>query len=180
MDMSRPLDALEDLVARLIGSLSEYLPSLLAGILLLLAGWVFARLLQAWSTRLVGGGLAWLTRNDRVRRTMARLGLPQAAPPFIGTVVFWVVFLLFLTAAVEVLGLNVLSLLLGSFATYLPSVLSAALVLFAGLLAGNLVRGLIREVASSVGLSYAVLLGPRGASRGHPGRRGDRRQPVGH
>ena len=159
MDLSRPLDALEDLVARLIGSLTEYLPSLLAGILLLLAGWVLARLLQTWSTRLVGGGLAWLTRNDRVRRTMARLGLPQAAPTFIGTVVFWVVFLLFLTAAAEVLGLNVLSLLLSGFATYLPSVLSAVLVLFAGLLAGNLVRGLVSEVANSAGLSYAVLLG---------------------
>ena len=159
MNLSRPLDALEDLVARLIGSLTEYLPSLLAGILLLLAGWVLARLLQAWSTRLIGGGLAWLTRNDRVRRTMARLGLPQAAPTFIGTVVFWVVLLLFLTAAAEVLGLNGLSLLLSGFATYLPSAFSAVLVLFAGLLAGNLVRGLVIEVASSAGLSYAVLLG---------------------
>lgn len=159
MNLSRPLDALEDLVTRLIGSLTEYLPSLLAGILLLLAGWVLARLLQAWSTRLIGGGLAWLTRNDRVRRTMARLGLPQAAPTFIGTVVFWVVLLLFLTAAAEVLGLNVLSLLLSGFATYLPSAFSAVLVLFAGLLAGNLVRGLVIEVASSAGLSYAVLLG---------------------
>ncbi|MDE2994416.1 MAG: mechanosensitive ion channel family protein, partial [Chloroflexota bacterium] len=159
MNLSRPLDALEDLVARLIGSLTEYLPSLLAGILLLLAGWVLARLLQAWSTRLIGGGLAWLTRNDRVRHTMARLGLPQAAPTFIGTVVFWAVLLLFLTAAAEVLGLNVLSLLLSGFATYLPSAFSAVLVLFAGLLAGNLVRGLVIEVASSAGLSYAVLLG---------------------
>ena len=159
MDLSRPLSALDDLVARLVGSLTEYLPSLLAGILLLLAGWVLARLLQAWSTRLVGSGLTWLTRNDRVRRTMARLGLPQTAPHFIGTLVFWVVFLLFLTAAVEVVGLNVLSLLLSSFATYLPSLLSAVLVLFAGLLAGALVRGLVSEVASSIGLSYAVLLG---------------------
>ena len=159
MNLSRPLTALGDLVAWIIGSFTEYLPSLLVGILLLLAGWVLARLLQAWSTRFIVGGLAWLTRNDRVRRTMARLGLPQAAPTFIGTIVFWVVLLVFLTAAVEVFDLNVLSLLLSNFATYLPSVLSAVLVLFAGLLAGNLVRGLLSEVASSVGLSYASLLG---------------------
>lgn len=159
MDLSRPLTTLDDLVARLTGSLTDYLPHLLTGIIILVAGLVLARLLQAWSTRLVGGVLAWLTRNDRVQRTMARLGLPQTVSTFIGTVVFWVVFLLFLTAAVEVLGLNVLSLLLSSFATYLPSVLSAVLVLFAGLLAGALVRGLVSEVASSVGLSYAFLLG---------------------
>lgn len=159
MDLSRPLTTLDDLVARLTGSLTDYLPHLLTGIIILVAGLVLARLLQAWSTRLVGGLMAWLTRNDRVQRTMARLGLPQTVSTFIGTVVFWVVFLLFLTAAVEVLGLNVLSLLLSSFATYLPSVLSAVLVLFAGLLAGALVRGLVSEVASSVGLSYAFLLG---------------------
>ena len=108
---------------------------------------------------MVGGVLAWLTRNDRVQRAMVRLGLPQTVSTFIGTVVFWVVFLLFLTAAVEVLGLDVLSLLLISFAAYLPSFLSAVLVLFAGLLAGALVRGLVGEVASSVGLSYAFPLG---------------------
>lgn len=159
MDLSRPLTTLGDLVARLTGSFTDYLPHLLTGIIILVAGMVLARLLQAWSTRLVGGLMAWLTRNDRVQRTMARLGLPQTVSTFIGTVVFWVVFLLFLTAAVEVLGLSVLSLLLSSFATYLPSVLSAVLVLFAGLLAGALVRGLVSEVASSVGLSYAFLLG---------------------
>ena len=159
MDLSRPLTTLGDLVARLTGSFADYLPHLLTGIIILVAGLVLARLLQAWSTGLVGGLMAWLTRNDRVQRTMARLGLPQTVSTFIGTVVFWVVFLLFLTAAVEVLGLNVLSLLLSSFATYLPSVLSAVLVLFAGLLAGALVRGLVSEVASSVGLSYAFLLG---------------------
>lgn len=159
MNVSRPLNALEDLAARLMSSVTEHLPSLLAGIIIIFAGWVLARLLQAWSTRLVGGGLAWLTRNDRVQRTMVRLGLPQTASTFVGTAVFWVVCLLFLTAAVEVLGLNVLSLLLSSFATYLPSVLSAVLVLFAGLLAGALVRGLVSEVGSSAGLSYAFLLG---------------------
>ena len=42
MDLSRPLTTLGDLVARLTGSLTDYLPNLLTGIIILLAGLVLA------------------------------------------------------------------------------------------------------------------------------------------
>jgi small-conductance mechanosensitive channel len=123
-----------------------------------LAGWLLAHLLRAAIVRLSG-------RLDRLMHSQAkddflrRLGVERPASAVIGGIVFWLVFLLFFTAATEALGLPVLATWLSGVSYYLPRVLIAALIVLAGLLAGNLARDTIAATASAAGLAYAELLG---------------------
>jgi small-conductance mechanosensitive channel len=62
-------------------------------------------------------------------------------------------------SAADSLGLQRVSATLDVFALYLPKVFGAALVLLAGVLLAQLVNGLVRGAAESVGLDYAASLG---------------------
>jgi small-conductance mechanosensitive channel len=90
---------------------------------------------------------------------LKRLGVERPASALIGGIVFWLVFLLFFTAATETLGLPVLATWLSGISYYLPRILVAALIVLVGLLAGNLARDAITAAASAAGLAYAELLG---------------------
>jgi small-conductance mechanosensitive channel len=77
----------------------------------------------------------------------------------ISSILFWVVLLLFVTAATEALGLPVLATWLAGVSYYLPRVLVAVLIIFAGLLAGNLARDAVIGAAGAARLAYGSFLG---------------------
>jgi small-conductance mechanosensitive channel len=77
-------------------------------------------------------------------------------------VVFWAVFLFFVAAATEALGLVVVTSGLGRLAGYLPTLLAAVLVVLAGLVTGNITQSLVTRTAASAGAQYAEALGRAG------------------
>jgi small-conductance mechanosensitive channel len=95
------------------------------------------------------------TRDDFLRR----LGVERPASTVIGGIAFWLVFLVFFTAATETLGLPVLATWLSGVSYYLPRILVSALIILAGLFAGNLARDAITATAGAAGLAYSELLG---------------------
>jgi hypothetical protein len=158
MDPNLWTSALREPLVLFMQKVSGYLPTFLAAMALLLAGWLLARLLRAWSIRLIGG-LDRFIRGHRIEGWLRRIGLERPASDVVGGIVFWVVFLLFFTAATETLGLPVVATWLGGVSTYLPRVLVAVLIIFAGLLAGNLARDAVTTTASAAGIAYGALLG---------------------
>jgi small-conductance mechanosensitive channel len=136
----------------------EHLPALLWALLLLIVGWALASVLRALSSRLLpwlyravpGGGLRTGLRDAGVERVTARM---------IGLVVFWVVFLLFITGAAESLGLPILSTFVGGLARYLPNVLMAALIVVIGIVSARIARSAATTAATSMRLAYAPVVG---------------------
>lgn len=137
---------------------SEHLPNILGAILLVLGGWLLARLLRAAIVRL-SGRLDGFVQNRSRDTFLRRLGVERPASTVLGGIAFWLVFLLFFTAATETLGLPVLATWLSGVSFYLPRILVAVLIVLAGLLAGNMARDAIAATASAAGLAYAELLG---------------------
>ncbi|MGH8745328.1 MAG: mechanosensitive ion channel family protein, partial [Burkholderiales bacterium] len=96
--------AITNSASAILERLVTYLPSVLGAVLLLFAGWFLGRLLRALTVR--GAVLA--------ETLLARFLAPRAAEKLrfgrsaavLGTVVFWVVLLFFVTAATQVLGLQ--------------------------------------------------------------------------
>lgn len=150
--------ALGNPLLQLTQRMGEYLPNFLGATALLLVGWVLGRLLRAWSIRLLGGP-HWLVQSPAIRARLKRIGVERPVAEVIGRIVFWVVFLFFLTAATETLGLPVLATWLSGVSRYLPRVLVAVLLVLAGLLAGNLARDAITTPAAAAGVVYGQLLG---------------------
>lgn len=137
-----------------------WLPNLLGALVLLLLGWAVGRVVAFVLER-----ASRVARLDAALRHTAAGGLLERAgvqrPPsaLLGTLGFWVTFLLFLIAATETLRFPALARALTVVAGYLPQVGLALLIVLVGLLAAGLLRDLVGVAARSAGLPQAGLLG---------------------
>jgi small-conductance mechanosensitive channel len=145
-------------LGKTLDSVLEYLPNLVSFLGILLLGWVLARILQTWTVHLMRG-LDRMVRSRVLQREHTEIGLDQSAPVVISRIVFWIILFFFIAAATETLGLSIISTLLSGFTQYLPNVLAAALIGFAGFFASSIVRKTITSAASSTGVPHADLLG---------------------
>jgi len=125
--------------SRVAERLFSIVPELLAALAILVVGWLIARLLRALTVRFAGVA----------NRTIARLGIGIQTPPanvresstrVVGEIVFWIVILIFLTAATSILGLEVFTGWLDRLVAYLPRIISGILIIFAGVVLANLAR----------------------------------------
>lgn len=84
-------------------------------------------------------------------KLLGRAGIRIPVSTLIGKVVYWFVLLIFLVSAAESLGLERVSATLDMLALYVPKVFGAALILLAGVLLAQVLSGLVRGAAESVG-----------------------------
>ncbi|ERI52439.1 mechanosensitive ion channel domain-containing protein [Pseudomonas sp. NPDC077186] len=137
-----------------------FIPNLFVALVLVLLGFVVAKLLDTLLSKLLGKvGLDRLMMGTGLTKLLARVGIQASVSTLIGKIVYWFVLLIFLVSAAESLGLQRVSATLDVLALYLPKVFGAALVLLAGVLLAQLVSSLVRGAAEGVGLDYAHGLG---------------------
>lgn len=133
----------------------EFLPNLTGAVLLLLLGWVVARILRTLGVRLAHLFNGMLQRVSPARtEAMARPALVET----LGSIIFWIVILLFVTAATHVLGLDAFAAWLNRVVAYIPMLLVGGLIILAGFLVSFLVRDLVSATAPG-GAQQARLLG---------------------
>ncbi|MCW9057947.1 MAG: hypothetical protein OQL11_03630 [Gammaproteobacteria bacterium] len=142
------------LLERTIG----YLPNLLAALALLLIGWLVARLLKALSIRLLDGADR-LWQRFVTRGTLPAGRLPRPPGKAVGSLLFWLVMLFFITAAADVLGVKVFADWLAQLVAYLPALIAGVVILLAGVVIGNLARDLVEAAAESAGIAQSEFLG---------------------
>jgi small-conductance mechanosensitive channel len=150
--------ALAGVLDQTLERLALYLPNVLGAFLLLLVGWIVAHLLRSTAVRLTLLGERALARISSSRGTVPT-HLPQASAKILGSVVFWVVVLFFLTAATQVLGLDTFSVWLSRVVDYLPTVFAGALIIVAGFLVSRLAREVVEAATASAGERQRVLIG---------------------
>lgn len=151
-------DALSGVLNQTLERLALDLPNVLGAFLLLLAGWVVAHLLRTTAVRLTLLGERALARMGSDRGT-APPHLPGASAKILGSVVFWVVLLFFLTAATQVLGLHTFAAWLARVADYLPTVFAGILIIIAGFLVSRLAREVAEAAAASANERQRALIG---------------------
>jgi hypothetical protein len=136
-----------------------YAPVFASAALLALAGWLLARLARYLATRGVAAVLTRLGTRPSLRGAIVSSGVATHVPAVIGGFAYWVVFLFFVAAALETLGLPVVTGALNRVAYYLPNVLAALLVVFGGVILGSLVRGAVARTAVSAGVDFGTAVG---------------------
>ncbi len=132
----------------LLESGMTYLPSVLGAVLLLLVGWVLAKVLRALANRtlvLLDAGMVRLLGEGRAER----LRLARSSD-VLGTIVFWAVMLFFVTAATQVLGLATFTQWLARLLEYLPTLVAGLLIVIAGYLLSRFVADLILSTAGRI------------------------------
>lgn len=154
LDRTQPI--LSDF-SRLYSEVIGILPQLVAALLLLLVGWLIAKLLKALTIRsaglmnraLVRVGLSGAVERGTIKETTVRI---------IAGIVFWLVILFFLASATNVLGLSMFAGWLDQVVAYLPKVVSGVLIIFAGVVLSNIVRDGIEAAFGSMPSAQRMLL----------------------
>ena len=138
--------------------LLEYLPRVAVAILVLVIGWLIARLFRMLVVRAIG-------RLDKLwQRYIAKRGLEQLQPRhpparIAGELFFWLLMLFFITLATEILGLGIVGTWLKELVTFLPLATIGVLIVLVGFVVGSLARDVVGATAASMGLSRGDLLG---------------------
>jgi|GEM_PF-11711 len=143
-------------MSSLWGSVAAFIPRLFGALVVVLLGFVVAKLLDTLLSKVLGKiGLDRLMAGTGLTKLLGRAGIRVPVSTLVGKIVYWFVLLIFLVSAAESLGLERVSATLDVLALYVPKVLGAALILLVGMLLAQLVSGLVRGAAEGVGLDYA-------------------------
>jgi len=142
----------------LIGEQSfAYAPRFIAAALLLLAGWLVAEITKKWSRRFLKRiHLDDLAEKIGIESLLLEGGVRLTTTGIVANLLYWILLLGFLLAAISVLGIDAASLLFVQFAAYIPRVIVAIVVLVLGALLARFVR--------SASFTYLTKIGSRAAS----------------
>jgi small-conductance mechanosensitive channel len=144
--------------SQLGAQLAEYAPKLLGAALLLLVGWLIARLLRSLAVRLMH--LLELVLYRLWRGPAGRSSvLPSASVEIVGTILFWVVIVFFAAAGTHVLGLDAFSSWLKDLMAYLPTLVAGLLIILAGVLLSGFARDLTVAALAALPDSQRLQLG---------------------
>ena len=131
--------------------LGRVAPALIAAVLVLLAGYLFARQIERWVDRL-------LKRMD-FNRMAQEGGLAEAvgrARPYldpvhaVGKLMFWLVMLVVILLASAALGLESINTMFGLMLSFIPTLIAGIVIVILGIIVGEFVRGLIVASAGRV------------------------------
>jgi small-conductance mechanosensitive channel len=135
----------------------SYLPQLVGAIIILIIGYIVAKVLQAVVTRVLRGiGFEnWMERGG-IKQFFDRAQTRQTPTSIIGKLVFWFVFIIAITMAADALGIPQVSAVLGQLIAYIPSIIAAILILILAALLANFVSGIVRGATGSDLLANVV------------------------
>jgi len=139
----------------LVASVLEYVPRIVGAALIMLAAYVVARILRY----LILTGLTKSGIDERLSDQLADVeGREEPVPvsKMLGDTVYWLVFLLFLPAALGALELTGLlepvASMFEKIVGYLPNIASAGIILFLGWFVARLVQRILTNLSAAAGV----------------------------
>jgi Mechanosensitive ion channel, conserved TM helix len=111
----------------------NYLPNLLAGIILLLVGWFVG-----WIAKRILIQLLVILKVEKLfirlqwRRALSKADIRYAVFNMIGNIVFFIIFLIFLNSALDAMKLTILSSLIQQSVVFIPKLMIALIILGLG------------------------------------------------
>lgn len=144
-------------VADTINRIILFIPQFVAGLIILVIGWLLALVLKSVAKRLFD----WVGLD----RFLTRVGLEERAgtrrvwTEIASQVVFWFVFLAFLIPAFNAWQLTNVTALLNQLLLYLPNVFAAVIIGFVGYIIANIAYNLVKNAARGVSAGAANVLG---------------------
>ncbi len=160
VDLGAFSGAISDTLRETGSRILTLIPNFLAALLIVLAGWMVARLAGWVIGRTLGRlGLDRAMERVRVSEVLRQAGLTDKVSTMAGRLVYWVVFLMFLLSAAETLRLTAVRHTLDRVIAFVPDFLGAVLILVVGIALAGFVRNLIVSAAFAGGLLQAEGLG---------------------
>ena len=133
-----------------IGAILGALPALIGALIILVIGFIIAKILQGIVTRVLKsmGFEGWM-ESGGVKQFFERSQTTQTPLSILGKLIFWLVFFIAITMAVDTLGISAISDVLAQFIAYIPQIIAAILILVLATLLANFVAGIVRGATGS-------------------------------
>ena len=133
-----------------LGTMLGTLPALIGALIILLIGFIIAKVLQGILTRVLKsmGFEGWMEQGG-IKQFFDRSQTNQTPLSILGKLVFWLVFFIAITMAVDTLGISAISDVLAQFIAYIPQIIAAILILVLATLLANFVAGIVRGATGS-------------------------------
>jgi hypothetical protein len=137
----------------------SFIPTLIGAIIVFIIGWFIA----IGIGKLIAEILTRIKFNQLFEKTGWKEALEKAelkvnAAEFVGAIVKWVLVIVFLLAAVEILGFVQFADFLRSALAYLPNVIVAALIFVVTVIVVDIVEKLVRAAVEGVKVGYGHLV----------------------
>lgn len=138
----------------------NFVPSLVGAIIIFVVGWI----VSVGFGKLIAGILKKVRFNQIFEKGVWKEALEKAefkvdAAGFIGAIVKWVLVIVFLSVAAEILGLAEFAGLLNKVLAYLPNVVVAAFIFVVAVIAADLLEKIVRATVESTRVGYGHIAG---------------------
>jgi hypothetical protein len=139
----------------LFSTVANYLPNIIGALFILIIGYFVAKFLKTTAkTILSWTGVSKVIDSLDLNKHLIKVGITSSVSELIAGLVYWVVFLTFLTAMFETLGLSIFVQTLNSLIAYLPKVVGAAITVILSLMVGRFVHRLIDASLAQFNINF--------------------------
>lgn len=157
--MSNQFEIVLESLRSFLTQLGGYLPRVLGALLVLFIGWIVARWVRVGVGKLLKLiKFEMVSEKSGIDEALKQGGVQLTLNGVIGGLMYWLVMLVALLAAIDSLGLAVASDVLNRVVLYIPNVVVAVLILVFGALFANLMRGIVNTYLASAQVSGATLI----------------------
>jgi len=138
----------------------SYIPSLAGAIVILVVGWLIAKLVETVIVRILKAvRLDTASEKAGITNVLAQGDIKLSISELFGVVIYWLIILVVLATALNALNLTIAANLLSRLAEYVPNILAALFVLVAGTFLASFVSAIVRTATSNAGIGTSKMLG---------------------
>jgi len=135
------------------------IPSILGAILILLIGWLFAKLISAGVSRLLKlMKFDALAEKIKFTNFLSKANVNISPSGLIGKFIYWILLLLVVISASDAMGWSAVSNEVSKLLGYLPKLLIAIIFFVVGTYIASFVRDVIKGTTKSLGISTGKLI----------------------
>ena len=149
-----------DPVKAMLIRISGYVPVLLGALLIIVIGWLIAKVLEIIVVRVLRIiKLDMASEKAGIAKVLAQGDIRVSLPELLGGIIYWLVILITAVTALNAMNLTVAAELLSRLVAYIPNIIAAIFVLVLGSFLATLVGTVVRTAASNARLTNAKTLG---------------------
>ena len=157
------LQPIQDALLNVLNIFLSYIPQIIGAIVILIVGFLVAKLLQAVVRRVLQsiGFDQWMERGG-IKQFFDQAQTKETPATVLGKLVFWFVFIIAIVMAADALGISQVSAVLAQLVAYIPSIIAAILILILAALLANFLSSVVRGATGSDILAniarYAIIV----------------------
>jgi hypothetical protein len=136
-----------------------YIPSIAGAIVILVIGWLIAKLIEALVTRILKAvKLDDASEKAGIRAVLAKGDIKLSLSELVGAIIYWLIILIVIATTLDALNLKIASDLLTRLVGYVPNIIAAVFILILGAFVANFVGTIVRTAGNNAGLKNTKML----------------------